>query len=109
MSKDDMFTGLPDELMDLIDDVDKSFSKVEIKVERRKYGKLWAVVSGVDADTAKLKEIVKIIKNKLAVAGTVKGKNIEVLFGRTEKTKDLIDILVSQGFNRDSIHVSSVK
>lgn len=106
MSKD-AFTGLPDELMDLIDDVDKSFSKVEIRVEKRKYGKMWAVVSGVDAETPKLKEIVKTIKNRLAVGGTIKGKNIEVLFGKTDKTKQLIDILVKEGFNRESIHVST--
>lgn len=108
MSKD-AFTGLPDELMDLIDDVDKSFSKIEIKIERRKYGKMWAVVSGIDADPPKLKEIVKSIKNKLAVGGTIKGKNIEVLFGKTDKTADLINILVKEGFDRDSIHVSSEK
>ena len=108
MSKD-AFTGLPDELMDLIDDVDKSFSKVEIKVERRKYGKMWAVVTGIDADAPKLKEILKSIKTKLAVGGTVKGKTIEVLFGKTDKTNELIEILVKEGFTRDSIHVSSSK
>lgn len=106
MSKDN-FTGLPDELMDLIDDVDKSFSKVEIKIEKRKYGKLWAIVSGVEAEPQKLKDIVKSIKNKLAVGGTIKGKNLEILFGKTDKTKELIEILVGEGFKREAIHVSS--
>ena len=68
------------------------------------YYLLWAVVSGIDTDAQRLKEIVKNIKNKLAVAGTIKGKNIEILFGRTDKTRQLTDILVKEGFDRDSIH-----
>lgn len=108
MSKD-IYTGLPDELMDLIDDVDKSFSVIEIKTERRKYGKLWAVIHGIDADPAKMKDILKGIKNKLACAGTIKGKTIEVLYGKQDRTKELIDVLVKEGFNRDSIHVNNGK
>ena len=106
MSKD-LFNGLPDDLQDLLDDVEKTNSSIEIKVERRKYGKMWAVVSGMDIDPARMKEVVKVIKNKLAVGGTIKGKNIEVLFGRTDKTKELIEILGKEGFNKDSIHISS--
>lgn len=98
--------GLPTELC-VCQEVDKNASIIEIKVEKRKYGKMWAVVSGVDTETDRLKEIVKNIKNKLAVAGTIKGKNIEVLFGKTDKTKLLIEILVKEGFNRDSIRISS--
>lgn len=108
MSKD-QFTGLPDELLDLIDGADKSFSVIEIKTERRKYGKLWAVITGIDADSDRLKDIMKVIKNKLACGGTTKGKSIEVLYGKQDRTNELIDVLVKEGFNRDSIHVSSSK
>ncbi len=101
----DLFPGLPDEVQDLLDDVDKSYSKVEIKVERRKYGKFWAIVSGIDQD--KLKTILKTIKNKMACGGTIKEKNLEILFGKSDKTSNLIEILVKEGFQRDSIHVSS--
>ena len=106
MSKD-LFTGLPDELQDLLSDVEKTSSQIEIKVERRKYGKLWAVVSGIDLDTPELKDLVKNIKNKLACAGTIKGKNIEILYGRHDRTKDLVKVLEEQGFQKDSISVTS--
>lgn len=108
MPKDD-FTGLPDELLDLIDEADKSFSKIEIRTEKRKYGKLWAVLSGFDVEPARLKDVMKTIKNKLACGGTVKDGTIEVLFGRHDRSKELIDVLVKEGFDRDSIHVSSGK
>lgn len=98
--------GLPNELC-VCQEIEKNTSLIEIKVEKRKYGKLWAVVSGIDADSEGIKNIMKSIKNKMACGGTVKGKSIEILFGKSDKTKELIDILVKEGFNRDSIHVSS--
>ncbi|MCB9370329.1 stress response translation initiation inhibitor YciH [Candidatus Woesearchaeota archaeon] len=106
MSKD-MFEGLPDELQEFLDDSSKKESAlVEIKVERRKYGKLWAIISGVDIDSNELKDLLKKIKNKLACGGTIKGKSIEILYGRVEKNKDLISILMEEGYSRDSIHIS---
>ncbi|MCA9486690.1 MAG: stress response translation initiation inhibitor YciH [Candidatus Woesearchaeota archaeon] len=102
-----MFEGLPDELQEFLDDSSKKESAlVEIKVERRKYGKLWAIISGVDIDSNELKDLLKKIKNKLACGGTIKGKSIEILYGRVEKNKDLISILMEEGYSRDSIHIS---
>ncbi len=100
------FCGLPTELC-VCQEVGKTVSLIEIKVERRKYGKFWGVISGIDSEPAKMKELLKTIKNKMAVAGTIKRGNLEILFGRTDKTKILIEILVKEGFNKDSIHISS--
>lgn len=100
--------GLPDDLC-VCSDVDKTASLIEIKVERRKYGKFWVVVSGIDVEASELKSIVKEIKNKMACAGTIKGKTIEVLYGRHDRTADLIAVLVKLGFDKDSIHLSSNK
>ena len=97
--------GLPNELC-VCSDVDKTSSLIEIKVERRKYGKFWSVVSGIDVEPSELKTIVKEIKNKMACGGTIKGKSIEILYGRHNRTNDLINTLVSLGFDKNSIHVS---
>jgi translation initiation factor 1 (eIF-1/SUI1) len=48
----------------------------------------------------------KVIKGKLACGGTLKDRNIEVLFGRNDRSSELIQILVEQGFKREAIHVS---
>lgn len=105
MSKD-LFSGLPDELQDLISDVEKSTTSVEIKIERRKYGKFWAVISGLDLSNNDLKVLLKTIKNKLACGGTLKDKNIEILLGKTDKSQNLIEVLVNEGFDSDSIHIT---
>lgn len=96
--------GLPKELC-VCSDVEKSKSVVAIKTEKRKYGKLWAIISGFDSSTD-LKSILKHIKNKLACGGTIKGRTIEILYGRSDRNKEVIDILVELGFERDSIHLS---
>lgn len=103
----DLFSGMPDELQELLGEVDKDFSTIEIKVEKRKYGKFWAIVSGLDVDSQKLKIILKNIKNRMACGGTVKEKNIEILFGRHDRSKDLIENLVKEGFKEEAIHVTS--
>ncbi|MFW6286049.1 MAG: stress response translation initiation inhibitor YciH [Nanoarchaeota archaeon] len=97
--------GLPNELC-VCQDVEKESALINVKVEKRKYGKLWAVVSGIEADSGELKNIVKQIKNRLACGGTVKGKSIEILYGRNERNKELVEVLTSLGFNKDSINFS---
>jgi translation initiation factor 1 len=98
--------GLPKELC-VCQSVEKEASIIELKVEKRKYGKLWAIISGIDVSTSDLKQVLKNIKNKMACGGTIKGKNIEVLLGRGDKTKELIEILAREGFAKDSIHVTN--
>lgn len=96
--------GLPKELC-VCSDVEKESSVIEIKSERRKYGKLWATITGFDS-SIDLKSLLKKIKNKLACGGTVKGKTIEILYGRNDRTKEVIEILAEMGFDKDSIHTS---
>lgn len=100
--------GLPKELC-VCGDIEKTSSLIEIKIERRKYGKFWAILSGIDVDSSDLKFILKTIKNKMACGGTIKEKNIEILFGRNDRTNDLKNVLVEAGFDINSIHVSSNK
>ncbi len=98
--------GLPKELC-VCGEVEKTTSVIEIKSERRKYGKFWAVVTGIEMDPEELKATVKSIKNKMACAATIKGDHVEVLYGRNERTKELVETLVSLGFNKDTIHTTS--
>ena len=97
--------GLPEELC-VCSEVEKTASSIEIRIERRKYGKFWVVLTGIEADGADLKTIVKTIKNKMACAGTIKGKTIEILYGRHDRTADLTKVLVDLGFDGNSIHLT---
>jgi len=96
--------GLPKELC-VCSDVEKESSVIEIRTEKRKYGKLWATISGFES-SMDLKSILKKIKNKLACGGTVKNGTIEILYGRHNRTKEVIEILDELGFDKDSIHTN---
>lgn len=69
-------------------------------LEKRKWGKIYTLVSGLDAKEFNLKEIAVKLKSKLACGGTVKGENIE-LQGNHEYR--IIDLLGNMGFDPDSI------
>ena len=104
---DDLFPGLPDELVDFAKDSSKNAEvSVNMKLERRKYGKVWAVISNLGLEKDKLKELLKTLKKKLACGGTIKNNCIEILFGKTDKTKDVINYLELEGFSRENINVS---
>jgi translation initiation factor 1 len=104
---EELFPGLPDELMDFTEDISKNAeTSVNIKLEKRKYGKIWAVISNLNLEKDKLKKLLKILKRKLACGGTMKNNCIELLFGKTDKTKEIIKFLELEGFNRENINIS---
>ena len=102
---EDLFPGLPEDLMEFTETEVQETSSISISLEKRKYGKLWATISNLNMPKDNLKVLLKFIKNKLASAGTIKKQQIEILFGRSDKSKDLINLLVEYGFERDSITV----
>ena len=107
MSSKELFPGLPDEFLDDFNDSKIEInSKIELLIERRKYGKFWAVLSGIDLEKEKLKELLKKIKRSMSCGGTLKNKNLEILFGKSEKINKLISILEEEGINKEMIFIT---
>ncbi len=103
MSKE-LFPGLPEDLMDFVDDSSKnSETPISIKLEKRKYGKIWAVISNLNLEKSQMKTLLKTLKNKLACGGTMKNNVLEVSFGKSDKTKLVISYLVLEGFKEENI------
>ncbi len=80
------------------EDIAKTQQQVEIKTEKRVYGKIVTLVQGLDG--VDIKEIAKKLKSKLACGGTVDGKIIELQGNHRGKVKP---ILVEAGFNPELI------
>ena len=105
MSKD-LFPGLPDDLLNEFVEENKQVntsSSLSIKVEKRKYGKLWAVILGIEKN--RQKDLLKILKTKMSCGGTIKNNCLEILFGKIDKTKDLVKILEAEGFDNENINI----
>ena len=89
--------GLPIQAC-VCEEIGKSEQKIQVKTDKRRFGKIITIVSGFkDID---IKNTAKELKHKLACGGTVKGDTIELQGSHKEKVKDF---LVDLGFPQESI------
>lgn len=78
----------------------KEKQKITIKTEKRSFGKKVTLVYGLqDID---IKQLAKILKQKLACGGTVKNNAIEL---QGEHAKEVKRELIKQGFNEELIEI----
>lgn len=82
----------------MCEDMAKTQQTVEIKTEKRRFGKIVTMVYGLEG--VDLKETAKKLKSKLACGGTINDKVIELQGNHTEKAKKA---LIEFGFNETQI------
>ena len=81
------------------DEIAKTQQEIEVKTEKRRFGKVSTMISGFD-DGVDIKEIAKELKAKRACGGTVKNHIIELQGNHKGHIKP---ILVSIGFSAEHI------
>lgn len=82
-------------------EIAKEDQKIEVRTEKRKFGKISTIISGLDqAKSEELGNLAKILKNELACGGTIKGKEIILQGNHRGKIKP---ILVRNGFQESQI------
>lgn len=95
----DPITGLPTELA-AWDNIAKEGQTISVKIIRKKFGKQYTVVEGINTADVDIKSVAKKLKNKFACGGTAK-KNIVELQGN--HLSSIKDALVEIGFSPESI------
>lgn len=93
--------GLPKELC-VCEDIAKEDVSIVVKKEKRRFGKVYTVITGLNSKDVNLKAITKVLKTKLACGGTFSEDKIELQGDHKKKVKD---ILVEQGFSPESINI----
>ena len=91
--------GLPKDLC-VCESIAKESQKIEIMIEKRKFGKKYTVIKGVDSKEIDMKDLLKKLKSKFACGGTAKGNGIELQGDHKLKVRD---ILQSLGFPPETI------
>ncbi len=99
MPEIDPITGLPKEL-GAWDNIAKENQKITIKIIRKKFGKKYTVIEGIDKNEVDLKSVAKKLKNKFACGGTAKGGQIEL---QGDHSREIKKELIQMGFSPDSI------
>jgi len=93
--------GLPKDLC-VCESIAKETTKITVRIEKRKFGKLYTIVDGIDSKEINIDQLVKTLKAKLACGGTAKGGRIELQGDHKNKIKAL---LVESGFAPETITV----
>ncbi len=93
--------GLPKDLC-VCESIAKESTKITVKIEKRKFGKLYTVIDGIDSKEINLGQLVKTLKAKLACGGTAKKGRIELQGDHKNKIKGL---LVEAGFAPETITI----
>ena len=87
--------GLPDELC-ICQEIAKEQQRAILSTDRRRYGKIVTKVEGIEAVALDINELAKLLKNKCAAGGTVKGRIIEL---QGDHKKKAANVLRNNGFN----------
>ena len=95
--------GLPKELC-VCETIAKESQKIKIYIEKKKFGKQYTYVEGIDDKEIDLKGLCKKLKNQFACGGTVKEGNIELQGNHVQKVKS---VLIEMGFAPETIDVDA--
>ena len=93
--------GLPKELC-VCETIAKESQKIIVKIEKKKFGKTYTVIEGIDEKEINLKDLAKKLKSKFACGGTAKEGRIELQGDHKQKVRN---ILVQMGFAQETIEI----
>ena len=93
--------GLPDDLC-VCEELVKESQRVKITTDKRRFGKVATVITGIDDKGIDLKELSSLLKAKCACGGTIKQSVIELQGDHKEKVRELLQ---SIGYSSDFIDV----
>ncbi|MBW3019200.1 stress response translation initiation inhibitor YciH [Candidatus Woesearchaeota archaeon] len=95
--------GLPKDLC-VCESIAKETQKITITNEKKKFGKPYTVISGIDSKEIDLDQLAKKLKAKLACGGTAKEGRIELQGSHAPKVKEL---LIESGFAPETIIIKN--
>lgn|SRR3989338_2103010 len=93
--------GLPKELC-ACETIAKERQTIKVSIIKKKFGKVYTLIEGIDEKEIDTKNIIKNLKSSLACGGTSKDGDIELQGDHRQKVRK---ILVDLGFAVESIVV----
>lgn len=86
--------GLPEELC-MCEEIAREQQQIILQSDRRRYGKVVTVVTGIDTSDIDVDELARTLKTKCAAGGTIKDGNIELQGDHMKKVRRVLE---SMGF-----------
>jgi translation initiation factor 1 len=82
--------GLPKELC-VCEDIAREQQKIDISVDKRRYGKMMTVVDGINPNDLDIDVLITKLKKKCASGGTIKDGKIELQGDHRTKVKEALE------------------
>ena len=93
--------GLPKELC-VCESIAKESQDITVTIEKRKFGKRYTIIRGINQSEISLKDVAKKLKSLLACGGSHKEGNVELQGDHKNKIKG---ILMKIGFSPETIKI----
>lgn len=97
----DPITGLPKELS-AWENISKQDQQIIVSLEKRKFGKQYTVVKGIDQKSIDVRDLARKLKGKFACGGSHKADMVEL---QGDHRHGMKDFLVGEGFSEQTITV----
>lgn len=78
----------------------KESQRIKVHLEKKKFGKVYTVIKGIDDKEIDIKQLAKRLKTELACGGTTKEGKIDLQGNHIQRVKQL---LIRLGFAPDTI------
>ena len=101
MPEIDPITGLPKEL-GVFENLAKESQKITARIIKKKFGKQYTIIEGINEHEIDIKDIAKKLKAKFACGGTAKEGIIEL---QGNHLKEIKTELIKLGFSPETIEV----
>jgi translation initiation factor 1 len=95
--------GLPKELC-VCEQIARESQKIVVKLVKKKFGKQYTMILGIDTNEIDIKDVAKKLKNKFACGGTAKDGYIELQGNHLGKTQAA---LIELGFAPETIDIKN--
>jgi translation initiation factor 1 len=92
-----------EDMKDVLTRLDQEQARITVKLEFRRFRKMATVIEGLNLGKENLQALSSKLKRKLATGGTAKEGTV-ILQG--DQRSRVADLLVEEGFQRDSIDVA---
>ncbi len=84
--------GLPKDLC-VCETIAKESQRITVTTEKRKFGKQYTIITGIDLKDLDAKDLLKKLKNNFACGGTIKDNKIELQGDHKQKAKAVLSKL----------------
>lgn len=93
--------GLPKELC-VCESIAKESQQIIVKIEKRKFGKRYTIIRGINQSEIDLKDVTKKLKSQMACGGSFKDGQVELQGDHKAKIKDALKKI---GFSEETIKI----